>query len=53
MNDSASRYTCKDYRKEMQLLALQRRLENGNLSREERLALQEEIKRLEAEMDMD
>jgi hypothetical protein len=53
MNDSTPRYTCQDYRKEMQLLALQRRLEEAGLSEKERLALKAEIRRLEAEMDMD
>jgi hypothetical protein len=53
MSDSTPRYTCRDYRKEMQLLALQRRLEEDSLSEKERLALKAEMRRLEAEMDMD
>jgi hypothetical protein len=46
-------YTCNDYRQEMILLAMRRKLHNGGLSEEESRRLQEEITRLEAVMDMD
>lgn len=48
-----TRYTCLEYRQEMQLLALRRRLETeATLTEAERKKIQEEIRRLEAEMDM-
>lgn len=53
MSDSTPRYTCRDYRREMQLLALQRRLEEDSLSETERSAIKAAIGDLEAEMDMD
>ena len=46
------RYTCKEYREEMMLLNLQRRLHEGNLSEEEEQHLKESITRLKQEMDM-
>ena len=46
------KYTCVDYRSEMKLLGLKRRLEEENLSEEERVQIVQEIKELEKEMDM-
>lgn len=46
-------YTCSDYRAEMILNSLQRRLATENLSESERRSVREEIKRLKAEMGMD
>lgn len=48
-----SKYTCKDYREEMMLLGLMRRLAREDLSNEERLAIIEEIEKLESAMKMD
>jgi hypothetical protein len=45
-------YTCTDYREEMLLLALTRKLESGALSEEERRQVVEEIKGLEQKMGM-
>jgi hypothetical protein len=47
-----SSYTCNDYRLEMILLALQRKLEKGDLAEEEKKALREEIRRVESQMGM-
>ncbi len=47
------RYTCSDYREEMRLLGLRRRLEQEDLPPDERRRLEEEIRRLEREMGMD
>lgn len=46
-------YTCKDYRQEMVLLSLRKRLLEPDLSDTERAAIREEIKRYEAAMEMD
>ena len=47
-------YTCTDYRTEMTLLGLKKRLENEvGMSRREREDIVEEIQRLESEMHMD
>jgi len=46
------KYTCAAYRSEMTLLGLKRRLEEENLSEEERAQMVQEIKDLEEEMDM-
>jgi len=48
----AMKYTCVDYRSEMKLLGLKRRLEEENLSEEERAQIVQEIKELEKKMDM-
>jgi len=45
-------YTCVDYRSEMKLLGLKRRLEEENLTEEERAQIVQEIKELEEEMEM-
>jgi len=47
------KYTCVDYRSEMKLLGIKRRLEEENLSEEESAQIVQEIKDLEKEMDMD
>jgi hypothetical protein len=46
------KYTCVDYRSEMKLLGLKRRLEEENLSEEERARIVREIRELEKKMDM-
>lgn len=48
-----TKYTCTDYRQEMLLLALQRRIRQDKLTDAERRELEEKIRSLEAEMDMD
>ena len=53
MNQSIMNATCNDYRSEMILLALRRRLEKDVLTAKEREAVQEEISRLEQEMGLD
>lgn len=45
-------YTCHEYREEMVLLGLQRRLHAEDISEEERERLQTKIKDLEASMGM-
>ncbi|MBU0991265.1 MAG: hypothetical protein KJ737_02125 [Proteobacteria bacterium] len=45
-------YTCTEYREEMILLGLRRRLQSGNLSEEQKRELIKEIKRLEKQMGM-
>lgn len=45
-------YTCSDYRIEMQLLGLKRRLEEKNLTAEERETLLKEIQNLERQMGL-
>ena len=51
--EKKSRYTCADYRKEMTLLGLKRRLSGEQLSDKERQILRSEIRRLESEMKLD
>ena len=53
MPESDAQYTCREYREEMVLLGLRRRLAQGDLSEEERRALRARLKELEAEMEMD
>jgi len=45
-------YTCNEYREEMLLLGLQRRLHADDISEEERKRLQERIRDLETSMGM-
>lgn len=45
-------YTCNEYRQEMILLALRRKLLQPDLTEEERRRLSEEIARLEEEIGM-
>jgi hypothetical protein len=46
-------YTCREYREEMMLLGLKKRLEDNELSDEERRAIVEEIRKLESAMGLD
>ncbi len=52
MKSPETRYTCKEYRQEMMLLNLRRRLYEGDLSEAEKEQLIESIERLKQEMDM-
>ena len=45
-----SQYTCNDYREEMILLGLRHKLQNEDLTEEERMNLTKEIDRLEKAM---
>jgi hypothetical protein len=45
-------YTCSDYRLEMVLLGLRRRLNAETLSEDEKEKLLKEIRKIEAEMEM-
>lgn len=45
-------YTCSDYRQEMILLSLKRRLAQAGLSENEKRRLEEQIRNLEADMGM-
>jgi len=47
-----SPYTCHEYREEMLLLSLQRRLNAEGVPEEEKERLKEQIKELESEMGM-
>jgi len=49
---SAGNYTCNDYRAEMILLSLQRRLNRPELGENEKKEIQAEIERVKAEMGM-
>ncbi len=53
MADINRQYTCMDYRQEMVLLGLRRRLEQEDLTEEERRALKARLLKLESEMEMD
>lgn len=53
MAEEPSSYTCREYRLEMILNALNRRLQQEDLPEEERRALQDEIERLEGDMGLD
>ncbi|AOY58902.1 MULTISPECIES: hypothetical protein [Desulfococcus] len=46
------KYTCSEYREEMTLLALRRRLVEEGLTDEEKQRISEEIRKLEERMDM-
>ena len=48
-----SKYTCVDYREEMTILRLKRRLREENISEEEKRAIILEIKRLESLIQID
>lgn len=52
MNPSGKRYTCNEYREEMILLGLVRKLEDPALSEAERNQIQEQIRDLERRMGM-
>ena len=51
--ENESKYTCADYREEMAILGLRRRLRDENITEEQKRAIIEEIKRLEAVMQID
>lgn len=53
MKQGGPKYTCNEYREEMTLLALNRRLSDKNLPETERREIRREIARLEAAMEMD
>ncbi len=53
MDNDDYKYTCIDYRTEMILLGLNRRLSEENLSEVERNVISDEIKKLESELGMD
>lgn len=50
---TGGKYTCAQYREEMLLLSLERRLSNPALSDEEKIQLTADIKKLRKKMDMD
>jgi len=45
-------YTCADYREEMMLLGLKKRLETESLSEEEKTAIQDRIAKIERSMGL-
>lgn len=47
------KYTCTQYREEMMLLSLQRQLNRKDLTESERKEIEEKIRELKAQMDMD
>lgn len=53
MNDKTYNYTCKDYRQEMTLLGLKKRLQDPELAEKEKREIEQQIQRLEQEMDME
>jgi hypothetical protein len=52
MKSGSNPYTCNEYRIEMILLGLNNRLNQENLTQEERQKIEEEIVRLESDMGM-
>ena len=46
-------YTCNEYREEMRLLGLKRRLKEKNLSKAEKQTIEAEITRLEKALQME
>ncbi len=53
MSENNAQYTCREYREEMVLLGLRRRLEQEDLPEEEMQALRARLQELEAEMSLD
>ncbi len=53
MPEDDAQYTCREYREEMVLLGLRRRLAQEDLPEEERRVLRARLVELEAEMEMD
>jgi hypothetical protein len=47
------KYTCSEYRAEMMLLGLERRLQSENLSEKEKAEILAEIRKLKEEMGLD
>jgi hypothetical protein len=52
MGSHKGKYTCNDYREEMILLGLQKRLNQENLNDEERKEILKEIELIEKQMGM-
>jgi hypothetical protein len=52
MKSKGNKYTCNEYRAEMILLGLNNRLNQENLTEEERQKIEKEIKSLESVMGM-
>ncbi len=52
-SETASKYTCNEYREEMILLGLQRRLASDGLSCKEKENIKEEIARIEKQMGIE
>jgi len=52
MKKAKTQYTCAEYREEMMLLGLKKRLNNESLSDQEKETIIKEIKKLEAEMEI-
>ncbi|MCD6274037.1 MAG: hypothetical protein J7K30_14630 [Deltaproteobacteria bacterium] len=46
-------YTCKDYREEMMLLGLKKRLNNTDLPENERRLIKKQIEKIEKKMQFD
>jgi hypothetical protein len=53
LNSDMKTYTCNEYREEMVLVGLRRRLADPSLDPREKAKLEKEIKQLEAQMGMD
>ena len=51
--EDEKKYNCIDYRKEMTLLGLKKKLHKDKLTKEEKNSLETEIKKLEKEMGLD
>jgi hypothetical protein len=51
--ETMPQYTCQEYRREMMLAGLKKRVSHPGLSEDEREILRREIRRLEAELEMD
>ena len=52
-NNDKNKYNCMDYRKEMTLLGLKKKLQNNKLSKDEKKVLKDEISKLEKEMGLE
>ncbi len=48
-----NKYTCVDFRMEMILLGLTKRLHENNLSKEEEIVIRSQIKDIEKELEID
>ncbi len=53
MSDKTHNYTCQDYRQEMILLSLKKRLQDPELPEKDKREIEQEIQKLEKEMDLD
>lgn len=53
MKQKNKQYTCNEYRAEMTLLSLELRLNKPEISETERLTIEDEIKKIRADMDME